>query len=786
MRVTHKKGIEEHDENIFSQLLFRYLPFWPLFLTLFLICGAGAWAYLRYATPVYESSASILVKDEKKGVDDANLMEQLDLFGSKKLVENEIEVIQSKILMRQLVKNLCLYAPVTYEGKIRSMSAYIFSPVRIELKNPDMLVEQKKVYFDYDSARQLVMLGNNSHPLGTWFTNDSLGTIRFISNPYYRAPPVKKPLYFSLVSVKKVADKIADGLKVTQATKLASVIIMKLRDAIPQRSEDILNGLIEVYDKAAIDDKNALASNTLKFINARLRLVTGELDSVEAGIQKYKTKEGIIDISAQGQAYLDNVGANDQKLSMINVQLAVMDQVEGYIKSNSGQTDIIPSTFGVTDPDLSQMLGKFYDLQVQYEGLRKTTAENNPLLSSLRNQIEKIRPALLEDIKGLRRNLETSKENLTSTSNQYASIMKALPQKEKGLVEISRQQVVKNGIYSFLLQKREETALSYNSAIADTRLVDDADTPDKPISPKPLLIYIMAIIAAFGIGAGLVAVREIFTRNIIFRKEIEEYTSVPVIAEILNSPTGSSALVMKEGEKTFISEQFRHLRTSLDYIGINGRKKKILITSTISGEGKSFIASNLALALALTNKKVVLLELDLRKPKISKIFNLSREIGLTNYLIGKVDADEIIKPVEANKNLFIVPSGAIPPNPSELILNGRLQELLTYLDTIFDYIIIDTAPIRPVTDAMILSPLCDATLFIVRHDLTPKIHIKMLDETINIHHLKNMAIVFNGIKQRGLSKFDYGYGYGYTNAYGYMDDDEKESKKSRRRERKVK
>lgn len=789
MRVTHKKGIEEHGENIFSQLLFRYLPYWPLFLTLFVICGTGAWLYLRYATPLYETSASILVKDEKKGVDDANLMEQLDLFGSKKLVENEIEVIQSKILMRQLVKNLYLYAPITYQGKVKNMSAYLFSPVRIEVRNPDSLVEQKKVYFEYDSARQIVTLGNNSYPLGVWIKNDSLSELRFIPNPYYQPPPAKKSYYFSLVNVKKVADRIALGLKVTQATKLSSVINMKLLDAVPQRGEDILNGLIAVYEKAAISDKNALASNTLKFINQRLRLVTNELDSVESGIQKYKTSEGIVDITAQGQLYLDNVGANDQKLSVINVQLAVMDQVEKYIlaKNETGQADIMPSTFGVTDPDLSVMLGKYYDLQVQYEGMRKTTAENNPLLVSLRNEIEKIRPAIMEDIRGLRRNLDASKENLTSTSNEYASILRTLPQKEKGLVQISRQQAVKNGIYSFLLQKREETALSYNSAVADTRLVDDADTPDKPVSPKGLVIYIMAIVAAFGIGAALISAREIFTRNIIFRKEIEEFTTVPVISEILYAGPGTDPLVMKEGENSFISEQFRHLRTTLDYIGINNRRKKLLITSTLSGEGKSFIASNLALTLALTNKKVVVIELDLRKPKLSKLFNVSREIGITNYLIGKADADEIIKPTEVNKNLFIIPSGAIPPNPSELILNGMLQELLTYLETIFDYIIIDTAPVRPVTDALILSPMCDATLYIVRHDVTPKAHIKMLDETMNIHKLKNMAIVFNGIKKRGIGAYDYGYGYGYTNGYGYgySEDDKKKKKRSRRPAKKV-
>jgi tyrosine-protein kinase Etk/Wzc len=584
-------------------------------------------------------------------------------------------------------------------------------------------------------------------------------------------------LFYSIYSVRQVTDEILDALKVNQATKLSAVINLKLRDAVPKRSEDILNELINFYNKAAINDKNALASNTLKFINERLALVVSELDSVEQGIQKYKTNQGIVDISAQGQLYLDNVGANDQKLSQIDVQLAVMDQVEKYVLSKNGQSGIVPSTFGVEDPVLTTLLGKLYDLEVQYEGLRRTTAENNPLLLSIRNEIDKIKPNILENISSLRHNLEAGKRNLSGTSKSYASILKGLPQKEKGLVDISRQQSIKNGIYSFLLQKREETALSYNSAVADTRIVDNADSEVNPVSPKKILIYLVAVFGAFGAGIGLIAIREVLNQNIVFRSEIEQYTSVPVIGEIMQEDSGSP-FVIEEGRRTFIAEQFRQLRTSLAYIGVNSRKKRILITSTISGEGKSFVAANMAISLALTNKKVVLLELDLRKPRLSELFGVSRDTGLTNYFIGNKDADHIIKSTAVNSNLFIIPSGAIPPNPSELILNGRLDELLVYLETIFDYILIDTAPVSPVTDAYILSPLCDATLFIIRHGVTPKAYIKMMDDNARIHTLKNTAIIFNGVKNRGLKGYGYGYGYGYGDNNGYNDESKNRGKKN--------
>jgi tyrosine-protein kinase Etk/Wzc len=773
MQVTHKNGIVEEDENLFSQLLLKYLPYWPMFLGLVLTFGALAWTYIHFfAIPVYEISASILVKDEKKGLNDITPMDQLDVFDSKKLVENEIEVIQAKMLMRQVVKKLYLYAPVTSEGPTMDQSAYVSSPVTIQVEYPDslkVLAKPTKTYFRYDSAGRQAILGGKHYPLNQWI-KDTVGEIRFISNPNYQAPEEVRPLYFSLINVKQVTEGIFDNLKVTQATKLSSVIDLVLRDPIRKRGEDILNSLISVYNSASVNDKNALASNTLRFINERLALIATELDSVEVGIQKYKTAEGIVDISSEGKLYLDNLGDNDRKLSEINVQMAVMDQVEKYIQSKNDQPGIVPSTFGINDPVLSGLLDKLSSLEVKYEGLRKTTGENNPIVISLHDQIEGLKPGILENIHNQRQNLEAGKQNLVGTSNQYSSVLKGLPLKERRLIAISRQQSIKNGIYSFLLQKREETALSYNSAVADTRLVDDADSSVKPVKPKHILVYLGSIVAAISIGAGFIGVREAFNKNIISRKEIEQYTIVPVIGEI-KSEDAENPLVIEEGGQSFIAEQFRQLRTTLNFIGINAQKKKILVTSAISGEGKSFIASNLALTLALTNKKVVLIELDLRKPKLSKLFNVSQEIGITDYFAGNKEADHIIKRTQINKNLFLIPSGAIPPNPSELILNGRLEELLEYLNTVFDYIIIDSAPVGPVTDGYIISGFCDASLYIIRQGVTPVMSVKTLDENTRMRMLKNMAIVFNGVKNNGLGRLDYGY---------YSQDEHKGKKKKKK------
>jgi capsular exopolysaccharide synthesis family protein len=773
MQVTHKKGIEEDDENIFMQLLHKYSSYWPLFLTLVFSFVFLSWVYVHFlATNIYEVTASILVKDEKKGLDDTGLLEQLDLFSSKKLVENEIEVIQSRMLMRQVAKNLSLYAPVTYKGPVKGLSAYIVSPVVVQVMSPDSLVEEDKVDFSYDSARQQVILDDKHVPLNTWF-RDSVNIIRFVPNPNYQSPEKVRPLFFSVIGMKKVVEGEIGALKVSQASKLSSVINLVLRDAEPKRGEDILNNLISAYNKASINDKNALANNTLKFINQRLVFIATELDSVELRIQKFKTSSGIVDISSEGQLYLANVGDNDKKLSEISVQLAVMDQVEKYLLSKNNQPGVAPATFGINDPTLSNLLEKLSTLETKYEGVRKTTAENNPIAVSLHDQIEGLKPSIIENIHNQRQNLEAVKKNLTGTSDQYASHLRDLPEKERKLIEISRQQTIKNSIYSFLLQKREETALSYNSAIADTRLVDEANSSLKPVSPKHIFAYLVAFVAALCVGIGYVALRAMLNKNILYRKEIEQYSVVPVIGEI-RSVTDGLPLVIEEGGRSFIAEQFRQLRTTLTFIGINSQKKKILITSAVSGEGKSFIASNLALTLALANKKVVLIELDLHKPKLSKLFNVSQEIGITDYLAGQKESDHIIRRAKTNANLFVIPSGPIPPNPSELILNGRLEELLEYLNPIFDYIIIDSAPVNPVMDAYIISSLCDATLYIIREGVTPALSVKMLDENTRMRTLKNMAIVFNGVKKGGSGELDYGYGNGYG-----QDETKKKGKKKK-------
>lgn len=754
----------DREGNLLQNLVGKYLPWWPLFAILIFLALVGGVVYLRYATPIYESTASLLLKDDKKGLDGENIMESLNFFGSKKIVENEIEVLRSRSIAKEVVKNLLLYAPVAKQGTLKNISAYAFSPLQVEARYPDSIrsTEDEKIFFSFDSTSGNVQVLDSAYKVNQWFATP-YGVIRFIPNRNYQRPLDEEKttkLYFTLSAVKTVANKLLRELDIAASSKQSTVINLTYKDAVPKRAENILNEFIISYNRAAIDDKNQLAASTLTFVEDRLRFVVGELDSVEQSLERYKTQNRIVDISEQGRQFLQSVALNDQKVVEMNIQLAVLGQVENYVLNKNKESAIVPSTLGVTDPVLAKLLDQLYALEAQYEKLKNTTAQNSPILTAVVDQIKIIRPSILENIRNQRLSLEAGKSNVSGTAATYTSMLQGLPGKERKLLDISRQQSIKNSIYTFLLQKREETMLSYASAVADTRVVDVAESSEKPVSPKKILIFGAALILALAGGIGFVEIREVMNRNILFRSEIERYTRIPILAEVAHDQSGNQ-LVIAEGKRSFIAEQFRQMRTSLGYLGINSRKKKLMVTSSISGEGKSFICANLGVSLALLGKKVVLLELDLRKPKLSQSFNVSRNVGLSNFFISEKEPEDIIKSTQIN-NLFVIPSGPVPPNPSELILNGRLQELLKYLDLHFDYIIIDTAPVSPVTDAYIVSPMCDATLFVMRHGYTPRFHLQRLGEMKGIRELKNMAIIFNGVKNRGYGNYGYGYGYGYT------------------------
>ncbi|MGZ8549312.1 MAG: GumC family protein [Chitinophagaceae bacterium] len=765
-KTTSAKG----GKSGLSDVMFKYLPYWPIFIAFLLLSIFAAWFYLRITPPKYEITASIMIKDERKGSEEGATINSLDQLSRKKIVENEIEIFRSRTLMYEVVNNLHLYTSLLEEDKLIPKSAYTTSPVIIEAEKPENIRPVSKVEFQFSEKDSQVVIGAKRYPLNQFVTTD-YGVLKFSANKRQEQKPTKQ-LFFSLEDPKKVTTGLLEGLTAIASTKLTSILTLKIKDTDPRQGEDILNELIDVYNQASLNEKNKLAATTSSFVAGRLKIVEQELLDIEKKAQSYKSSRGAVDISTQGQLFLKSVNETDQKLADVDLQLSALNEVEKYVKSNESRGGIVPSTVGLKDQMLPELLNKLLDHELDYERLKKTTAENNPILTSIRDQINKIKPGLLENIQNQRAGLEAGKLNLHSTNNAYTSVLQSIPQKERELIDISRQQAIKSNLYAFLLQKMEESELSHRSNIIDTRIVDKAQASSEPVSPKSKLIYVVAFVLSLVIPAGFVSIKEFLNRKILFRHEIENLTNTPIIGEI-SLDKSKEQLVIQAGKRTFIAEQFRRMRTSLGYVGGNSGKKKILVTSSLSGEGKSFVAANLALSLALTDKKVVLLELDLANPSLSAKLNVNYEEGVSNYLWGECDPEHIIKRTTINSNLFFVPSGPLPDNPSELLMSGKLKELLSYLEVAFDIIIIDSAPASLLSDAYVLSPMCDVTLYVVKHKFTPKSYLERLDEENSTNQLNNMRIVFNGIQSRGFTKNGYGYGYGY----GYIHNNSGKTKK---------
>jgi len=798
--MSFQENTSEVEENLISILISRFMPFWPLLALLMLMGLMAAWGYLKMATPIYEATATLIIRDENKGVENSQMVESIDPFDSKKILENEIEVIQSRTLMEGVVKELHLYAPVYEKKALGDVGAYSTSPIVIELKNPDKIPllgesEPRKFLFSFNSVKETVRTEGKEYPLNEWVNMSGFGEIMFGSNEKAIFPS-KNQLYFTFINPRIITQSLLKNLEASPPNKLSTVVRLALRDDVPQRGEDVLNSLISAYYAKAVADRNSQATNTLKFIEQRMKNVEAELKTLETEIQEFRASKGVVDLSEQGKLYLQDMGTYDRQIATVNQQMAVLDQVESYIQSNNTQGGIVPSSLGVNDPGLTELLNKLYDSEIQYEKLRKTTAENNPILSSVSNEIQKIRPSILENVQNQKSNLRATLGNLSYNSGKSKGQLKAIPAKERELLEISRRKAIKSDLFSFLQQKREETALTYAPSATDGQIVDLAESSLGPVSPKKMITYALALALAFILGILYVVIKEFLNRRVLFRSEIERYTKVPIIAELPNIEYSDMREMKKQkqsvwqkissglsfnskmgkdkGPKLFAEEpglqdNFRQMGAALGLYSKAFSKKKIMITSNIPGEGKSFISRNLANCLSKAGKKVALFDADFVRCNTSRQFDLLEKKGILDYLSGNSGLAEIVNPLENNKNLSIIPVGSKNGDHTDLLLNGKLDLLFEYLSNKFDFIILDAAPIDLVADVTLISEYSDKTLLVVRHAVTPKSVLKNLKHSNMLRTLKNVSIVFNGVKKRGLVNQDLGYGYGYKygNGYGY-------------------
>lgn len=759
---------EEEDHNVnLREILAKYIYHWPLFIIGILICSLAAYFYLRYTSPTYMVTSTLLIKDDKKGAGAgaADLLNELDLFGSSKVVDNEIEILKSKTLMRKVVDRLNLSVTYKAEGRVIDSDIYTNKPIDINVLVADTTL--------YGVTLSLTFPSNNTYQLEDKNTGKKvkglLNQLQRNSFGVYRIRTIRPPrigdnLTITFNDPQLVADYFLSKLNVVLASKQSTVLTLGFETTVVQRGKDVLNTLVQVYNEAALADKNRTTQSTIQFIDERLKLISGELTDVEKDVEGFKSSRGLTDISNDANLFLENVKANDAKLNEVELQISVIKDVQRYVNSNSAQ-EKLPSTLGINDPVLLSQINQLAELQLQRDRLLATTTIDNPLVQPITKQIETTRAGIKANIENISSSLNNTKNSLVGNNSQFQGSIKKIPGQERQLISIKRQQTIKETLYLYLLQKKEEAALSYASAVADSRLVDPAYSSNKPIKPKKPLIFFAALILGVIFPFAYIYCKELFNDKIESVDDISQLTRTPILGEIFFNEN-EETIVVDAKSRTAIAEQFRSIRTNMQFLhgkSTPGVGNVTLLTSSMSGEGKSFVTSNLATAMAISGKKTILLELDLRKPKVSRYLNLLNKKGLSNYLIGKAEISEIIQPSNVHPNFFVIGSGPIPPNPSELLINDEIENLVDYLRRNYDEVFIDTPPIGLVTDAQILGRLSNATLYLVRQGVTYKEQIKKLEMLYVAKKFTNMNVILNGIKLDG--KYGYGYGYGY-----YSDD----------------
>ncbi len=759
----------EETEFDVQEYVRRYLRYWYLFPVFLLTALVAAYLYLQTTQPVYSTTATLLIKDEQRGVGTEDVLAELGQFSGNKILENEIEVLSSLTLMAQVVENLGLNVAYDAEEGWHTVDLYKKTNVVVQsdlltdfaYTEPLLIHVQDAGHFRLNDEPQVYPFGKplrNAWGALTISRADSLEDRGF------------KDIRVHFRELADLAESVQGRLSVSQANPKSTVLAISLEDTSPQRARDILNNLLDVYVQSNLNDKNREASNTLAFIGSRLELVTGELGEVEGEVASYKSARGLTDIGAETQIFLENIQENDTRLQEINTQIEVLASVERYIEA-SGEGAIAPATYLISDPVLVSLLTRYADLKQQQERYTRTTQAGNPLLETVNSLLANTRQAIKENLQNLRRGLDITKQNLASVNSRFSQGLRAIPQKEREYIGIKRQQTIKENLYLYLLQKREETALAYASTVTDSRLLDAPKTAFLPVKPKRSVVWLGAGIAGIVVPLLLINLLFLLNNTVQRRDEIEDATRASVLGEIglmAGTKGGGDDTIIQMTSRSAVAEQFRALRTNLQYLG-DGNCRTLLFTSSIGGEGKSFVTVNLGASLAYADKKVVIVGLDLRKPTLHTRLSVGNSRGVTNYLIGQGEISDLVQPTAVHPNLDVLVSGPNPPNPSELISNGRLPKLIAELRAQYDYVLIDAPPLGLVTDAALIAEYTDAALYVVRHNYTLRDHLRRIAELQRSGRFPNLSVIFNGVKYGS----GYGYGYGYGGyGYGYYGEDD--------------
>jgi tyrosine-protein kinase Etk/Wzc len=759
-----------------KDFLLRYVRYIPLFIVSICLALFVAFLYLRYTVPFYTARATLMIRTSAQT---GTSEEYNNLFfnNSRSNVSNEIELLKSINLGKRVAASLGLQKRNYTKGNIKTALDHPGSALELDIiklkdsLNPlaiNLYVHSEQQY-SFESAE------GEKHSFGEVFENGS-GIFRVLKKDSLILNSEYREHILTWEPLQDAALFVLGGLSVNPVRDGSNILVLSYLGPQPLLGKDILNQLMVEYQKLNVEDKRQMASQTVEFINARLNIITKELGDVEKNLQKYKQEKGITNLESQSQLFVGGQADIENSLSAMEVRRSILQYLSDYIADSKYENSGVPTTLGISEPTLVQQVAAYNELQLRRETQLKTTTASNPAIKAIETQTSKIRGDLLETIRNLMRVSELEINNLRQRNKQYNANIAAAPLKEKELLEISRQQGIKQTLYLFLFQTREETLISQAATVSNSQVVDEAIAGTYAVSPKPNNAKIIAVFLGLILPVGFIYLKELLNDKISSRTDITKVTSAPIFGEIGHAQTKTPLLVQKN-KRDVVTEQFRMIRTNLKYLINDIERPVILVTSTFSGEGKSFISINAAAVTALGGKKTVVLEFDIRKPKIMTGLGLPKTQGISNYLISNIPVESLPIPVPNVENLYVIACGPIPPNPSEILLHPKLKDLFDYVRREFDVVIVDTPPVGLVSDAFTLSQHVDASLYIVRMGYTLKKQVNFINELYLTQKLPNIGLLVNDIKASSHyysygNYGGYGYGYGYgQSAAGYFTDD---------------
>lgn len=789
----YENNLNESDEEKinYQEFLFRYIIHWPWFAASILICLIAAWGYLYFQIPVYQVSASIMIKDDKKGGNSGSAdLENLGLGGvitSAQSIDNEIELLRSKTILKEVVNGLELYITYYDEDEFPKREMYKTSPVVVNLtaqeadKLPSaVLIDMQlssnggldvnlKVGLDEYNKRFDKLPAVFPTNVGTFgFTlRDSLlnGQVEGQKDVRHISAVVSQPF--------GVAKGYQWALTIAPTSKATSVATVSLVNTNIQRGQDFINQLMEVYNRNTNNDKNEVAEKTREFINERIKIINEELGNTEEKLETFKRNAGLTDISSDAQLAVSGNAEYEKKRVENGTQINLVRDLAKYINNPSNEYEVLPSNIGLTDYGLTTQLERYNELVIERKRLLRTSTENNPMIINLDMSIRAMKSNVKTAIDGTLQGLLIVKADLDREANRFSRRISDAPGQERQYVSIARQQEIKAGLYLMLLQKREENAITLAATANNAKIIDEP-VAEGPVSPKPKIVYMIALVLGVGLPVGIIYLIGLTKFKIEGRGDVEKLTRLPIIGNVPLTTEKTGSIAVFENQNNLMSETFRNVRTNLQFM-LGNDQKVILVTSTVSGEGKSFISANLAISLSLLGKKVVIVGLDIRKPGLNKIFNISRkEQGITQYLSNpEKNLMDFVQDSDVSKSLYILPGGTVPPNPTELLARDSLDKAVETLKKNFDYVILDTAPVGMVTDTLLVGRVADLSVYVCRADYTCKAEFTLINELAADDKLPNLCVVINGFDlQKKKYGYYYGYGkygkyYGYGKRYGY-------------------